>query len=252
MTTIYNPKTLLRLYDASGTYLSTAVVLNDGNVLEIKNSDGKNKGQYSCTEAWQEIRPDSTLKVDDKNASKIAPIRHKDNHGFIDQYGSRWTQWLLKMMYEGTPHLLEKEEVVTAYNNLTNLLARHSAHIQSFTSRYVGCFKYYDNNLAYIKYSWSGLPVYWKGAPPAGNVEIMKELTDAYNVLYGLVGKDVRAYMNKQSDIAQAKSDLKYFNKKSYMTGYRVRRLREEADNLQKKLDDFNKKIEECKKIINS
>jgi peptidoglycan hydrolase CwlO-like protein len=94
--------------------------------------------------------------------------------------------------------------------------------------------------------------VYWKGAPPVGNVEIMKELTDAYNVLYGLVGKDVRTYMKKQSDIAQAKSDLKYYNKKSYMTDYRVRRLREEADKLQKKLDDFNKKIEECKKVINS
>jgi hypothetical protein len=107
MTTTYNPKTLLRLYDASGTYLSTAVVLNDGNVLEVKNSDGKNKGQYSCTEAWQETRPDSTLKVDDKNASKIAPIRHKDKLGFIDQdtsvnpkrhmYGNRVFIFNLKM-----------------------------------------------------------------------------------------------------------------------------------------------------------
>ena len=251
MTTIYNPKTLLRLYDASGTYLSTAVVLNDGNVLEIKNSDGKNKGQYSCTEAWQEIRPDSELRVDNKNASNVAPIRHKDKFGFVDQYGSRWTQWLLKMMYEGTRHLLEKEEVVTAYNNLTNLLQRNSAHLQ-YIGNYTGHFKYYEYNLKCDTYGWCGLHVYWKGAPPVGNVEIMKELTDAYKTLYGLIGKDVRTYMKKQYDISRAKSDLKYFNNKSYMTSYRVRRLREEADNLQRKLDGINKQIEECKKIINS
>ncbi len=250
--TTYNPKTLLRLYDASGTYLSTAVVLNDGNVLEVKNSDGKNKGQYSCTESWQETRPDSALRVDDKNASSIAPIRYKDKYGFIDQYGSRWTQWLLKMMYEGTPHLLEREDVRNAYNNLTNLLARHSAHLQSHGRRYAGPTKYYADNLTCDTYGWCGLHVYWKGAPPVGNVEIMKELTDAYKTLYGLIGNEVRTYMKKQSDIALAKSNLKYYNKQSYMTDYRVRRLREEADKLQQKWNEFNKKIEEMKKIINS
>lgn len=250
--TTYNPKTLLRLYDASGTYLSTAVVLNDGCLLEVKNSDGKEKGQYASAESWKETRPDSTLKVDDKNASSIAPIRHKDKLGFIDQYGRRWTQWLLKIMYEGTPHLLEKEEVVLAYNNLTNLLARHSAHLQSHGRNYVGPTKYYEGNLRYDTYSWCGMNMYWKGAPPVGNVEIMKELTDAYKVLYDLVGKDVRTYMKKQSDIAQAKSNLKYYEKKSYMTSYRVRRLREETVKLQNQWNEFNKKIEELKKIISS
>jgi hypothetical protein len=84
--------------------------------------------------------------------------------------------------------------------------------------------------------------VYWKGAPPVGGAEIMKELIDAYKTLYDLIGKDVRTYMKKKSDIAQATSDLKYYNKKSYMTSYRVRRLREEADKLQQKWNEFNKK----------
>ena len=248
MTTTYNPKTLLRLYDASGTYLSTAVVLNDGNILEVKNSDGKEKGQYSCTEAWQEIRPDSTLKVDDKNASKIAPIRYTDKFGFTDHYGSRWTQWLLKMMYEGTPHLLEQEDVVNAYNNLTNLLARHSAHLHPYSD----VNKYYADNLTYNTYSWCGLPVYWKGAPPVGSAEIYKNLTDAYKVLYDLVGKDVRTYMKKQSDIARAKSDLKHYAKLKYMSEYRIRRLQKDLENQQNKLNEINKRIEESTKIMNS
>lgn len=253
MTTIYNPKTLLRLYDASGTYLSTAVVLNNGDVLEVKNSDGKEKGQYASAESWQETRPDSKLNIDDTNASKIAPIRHKDKFGFVDQYGSRWTQWLLNMMYEGTPHLLEKEEVVTAYNNLTNLLARHSAHICPYTYSKSGRhLKYYEYNLVCDSTAWCGLPVYWKGAPPVGDVEIMKGLIDAYKVLYNLVGKDVRAYMKKMSDIAQATSDLKYYNKLSYKTGYRIRRIQRDLECFQTKMIEFNKKIEELKKIINS
>lgn len=252
MTTTYNPKTLLRLYDASGTYLSTAVVLNDGNILEVKNSDGKNKGQYASAESWQTTRPDSTLKVDDSTASKVAPIRHKDKFGFIDQYGSRWTQWLLSIMYEGTPHLLEREDVRNAYNNLTNLLARHSAHLQYYARTFNGHFKYYEYNLTSGAYSWGGLPVYWKGAPPVGSDEIYKTLTDSYKVLYDLIGKDVRAYMKKKTDIEQARSDLKFYNKKAYMTGYRIGRLQHDLEQQQSKLNQINKRMEELKKIINS
>lgn len=251
--TTYAPKTLLRLYKTDNTYVCTAVVLNTGQVYEVKNSDGVAKKTYDSYESWKAERgADMEVRADETKSSGSIPGK-PDANGFIDHCGYGYTQWLLTIMYEGTPHLLEKEEVVTAYNNLTNLLARHSAHICPYTYSKSGRhLKYYEYNLVCDSTAWCGLPVYWKGAPPVGDVEIMKGLIDAYKVLYNLVGKDVRAYMKKMSDIAQATSDLKYYNKLSYKTGYRIRRIQRDLECFQTKMIEFNKKIEELKKIINS
>lgn len=67
----YNPGTIFRCYPTVESKHYTAVLLKNGNVLEVKNPDSWDKTTFDSLEAWLASRPNGTLKIDDSKSFGI-------------------------------------------------------------------------------------------------------------------------------------------------------------------------------------
>lgn len=221
--TTYAPKTLLRLYKTDNTYVCTAVVLNTGQVYEVKNHDGVPKKTYDSHESWKAERgADMEVRADETKSS--GSITGKpDANGFIDHCGYAFTQWLLTIMREGTPHLLKNEAVRDAFNNLTATAHKYREVLVPHRNTYSGRHKYYIHHFGSSYSVFGGFPVYVFGRPVQEvNLEDVK---NAYLAFMNLVRTDMVAYVKKKSEQIQAASDLKYTEKMVWKCQCRIRRL---------------------------
>lgn len=245
--TTYAPKTLLRLYDED-THICTAVVLKTGEVLEVKNYDGAPKKTYESFESWKAERgAELQVRADTTNASGSVTGK-PDANGFIDHCGYAFTQWLLKMMNEGTPHLLKNEAVRDAFNNLTATVHKYSDVLTPNRSHYTGFYKYYIDNMQ-VYTLFGGFPVHVSARPmPADYGE--EAIKTAYKALFVLIGPDVKAYVKKKSDQIQAASDLKHYQKMAAKFTYRSKRLARELHENDMKLVDIAKRMKMLEEIL--
>jgi len=245
--TTYAPRTLLRLYDED-THVCTAVVLKTGEVLEVKNYDGAPKKTYESFESWKAARGDNfQVRADTTNASGSVTGK-PDANGFIDHCGYAYTQWLLKMMNEGTPHHLKNEAVRDAFNNLTATVHKYRDILKPNRTYYSGYYKYYKYNISSVGV-FGGFPVYVSGRPmPADNCE--EAINTAYTAFLDLVKTDVKAYVNKKADQIQAAHDLKHHQKLFAKIECRSSKLRRELHMNDLKLVDIVKKIKTFEEIL--
>ncbi len=249
--TTYAPKTLLRLYKTDNTYVCTAVVLNTGQVYEVKNNDGAEKKTYDSHESWKaergadmEVRADAT-----KSSGSITG--KPDANGFIDHCGYEYTQWLLFIMKEGAPHLLKNEAVRDAFNNLTATVNKYREVLTPNGSDYTRRWKYYECNIGSLYSVFGGFPVHVSARPfPAEYGE--KEIKTAHIDLIGLIGPDVKAYLKKKNAQINAACDLKYNQKKILKFQYKASKLAKELKSVEWVLQDLKEKKAKLEEIIKS
>lgn len=247
--TTYAPKTLLRLYKTDNTYVCTAVVLNTGQVYEVKNHDGAEKKTYDSHESWKAERgADMEVRADETKSS--GSIRGKpDANGFIDHCGYAYTQWLLNIMREGTPHHLKNEAVRDAFNNLTETVNKYRDILRPDRSYYSGYHKYYIYNIGPAYGVFGGFPVHVSARPvPAEYGE--EAIRTAYKGLIDLIGPDVKAYLKKKNEQIQAARDLKYNAKMIIKFDGRSRKLKWELRQIDFVMEDLLKKKAKLQEIL--
>jgi hypothetical protein len=140
----YPKGTLLRSYNTDdNTKHYTAVIINDGKVLEIKNINDNKRTTFNSVEEWCQTRNISqeSLQVDE---SKIQPYNQEKqtdnadgiyvrNNGYLMYYNKgkcqpcwcEWNNWCYNTIVKYAPDLLDNNELKGLYNNMINTSTKY-------------------------------------------------------------------------------------------------------------------------------
>jgi hypothetical protein len=131
--------TTYRLYTADRSAHWTAVSLRGGGLLETQT-----KQKFESFEAWRSARPEGVHLEETKRHSQavIKPTIGSDTHGFRYQHinipGDKvystqmsWMNWCYELMAEGAPHLLSRDDIRSAFNELVDFLCEKKVSMGS-------------------------------------------------------------------------------------------------------------------------
>lgn len=173
----------------------------------------------SDTPAATEAKP-----VKSKRATGSKKSKDKYN-GFVvppsTRATSRYARHIYDLMKEGTPELLEREDVKKAYNDFVACLDSYTGRIESW-----GTTKYYRYTSG-IKPDSNGYSVF--GSQPIrfvneynawNNPDLKKQMQDdsvvikaKYAALYELIKRDLVHYMERKNHEITSRKTLEYYHK---------------------------------------
>lgn len=239
----YPVGTMFRYYNADKSAHHTVVMLKDGSVLETKNPNGVryDASKFSSLSAYEETRGFSrdSCETDTKKANGIiiGSDTHRFNYPRIRQDHTQWAQWLYSILAEGTPHLLQNEELRNAYNEFVAACEEGKKDLRSnmwHSRRYYYSPKYLKDT-EWNNYSgsrkWEGLCLrFWneeynyRSSPytQAQYNEIRGKLLAAYKKIYAIVEKDVTAFLTKMNNKAELQAKIA---RNKYLEGVVKRRI---------------------------
>jgi hypothetical protein len=233
--------TLFRSYNADRTAHSTAVLLKDGTMQELKNADGSEKKIYPSYEAWASEKGAAAVEIDTSKAT--GTLLTTDARGFnvdltIDYNGaSPWFQWLFRMMAEIAPHLLANHTVKDAFNALVAVCAKHKGFGMRVSSH--NKIHYYDPaGLSYnpekpASFGW--FQEDWLGDKYMAE---KAEIGAIYKVFYELVAADLHPTMQKKHELINVKHMIKWRNIHIRRYESRIRVLRTRQQKLKSRFGD--------------
>jgi hypothetical protein len=203
---------IYRIYSADGTSHSSAVCIDStcGSILEVKNPNNPNKKtKYNTLEDWRLSHgPDAVVTADDFSS--------KDFEGFNAPESTKWTKWCLEMIGRGARHLLQNDEVKTAFNNHVALCTKY-AKLVGYSGYY--CTKDDADYWNPARLAWSSTKTDWNGKVIKdewmstsmeffSNVMckndtnmtdgVRNELLTSYKTLYDLISPHVLPYLKKK------------------------------------------------------
>lgn len=156
--TKFNPNTILRYYPLDGSAHYTAIVLNDnGNLIEVKRGEVKEKHEYDDIESWLESIPDQPTisnliinqkmqsepscdekehkkedsKQKSKKVKKDAPLKISITPQCHDIPAIAWCIHVYRIIKEANPKLLKQTDVIEAFNEWMNILIENQKHVHS-------------------------------------------------------------------------------------------------------------------------
>jgi len=230
----YNPGTMFRIYAADNSKHYTAVLLKDGQVLEVKNPDTGKKETFPSLTMWRASHgaTEEDVKVD---ASKSSGVVIGSDTGGINyptekHYAYKWVQWCYSIVKEAAPQLLNSEEFKAAYNNMVEFCTKHKQELTDWRSYSSSMNRYSPNNIliaAKNQYygEMCGFPgrfqyQYYSHSPYSGvghkrytatdYTEAGNELGAAYVAIVNIIKPEIEGYMTKKHKIAQTKNDISY------------------------------------------
>jgi hypothetical protein len=123
----YSANTLFRLKAQDNSKHYTAILLKNGKIYEVKNSDTHTRGTtYNSLEDWKNSKePSLTLSVDTSKSRPTFTI--PENKGFnypntTDLHTTyNWIQWCYSIVCEAAPHLLDNDDFRMAYNEMVDI-----------------------------------------------------------------------------------------------------------------------------------
>lgn len=264
------PGTLYRIYkdgtDSGPHY--TAVPIKDGRFYEVKNPDTRTKTTFDSLAAWCEARGSTTdaVRVTTKEAYKtieqITAFETVDRGGFNVPCHKKNTgqlfQYYYNMIVAAAPHLLDKEEVKTAYNNLVGVCGKYIKHINDNLYR-----EYTSNDMYYIEPTkhnvWGGFPMYFTHEPhtysyrqsyvkPRLDYDAARaEILPAYKVLFDLIAPTINEYKAKMRVRKDAIQTIKRYTKsiqKAELARTRV------YNHYERNIKEYRVELEKAKKIL--
>jgi len=111
---------------------------------------------------------------------------------------TKWASYVFNMIKEAAPHLLEREDVKTAYNHFVDTLIQNSTNFR--TTCPTGYEKYYST---YIKIKdYHSIPMYLdyryniQGVNESQRMKEKEAIFNSYIPLYELIKRDVIPYMD--------------------------------------------------------
>ena len=230
--TTYAPGTLFRIFTADNSKHYTALLLKDGQVLELKNPDTSKKETFPSLIMWRASHgaTEDDVKVDASKGSGV--VIGSDTNGF--NYPAtfsrvyRWVQWCYSIVKEAAPQLLKSEEFKLAYNNMVELCSKHIGELTIWCNYSPGINRYNPDNILISpkgKYrsEMSGFPgsfqyQYYSLIPYSGPgykrytstdyAEASAEIGAGYVAIVNIIKPEIETYMSKKHKIIQTEKDI--------------------------------------------
>lgn len=227
----YFPGSLLRAYvhsdDTSKHY--TAVVLKNGNVLEVKNiNNDKKQTKFESVEDWCQIRniPINSLQIDMQNIYKpeigeslgfnVPRSKHRSYH---------WPQFCYRIILNFAPYLLHDSELKELYNEMVSLCDKYIDSLYEFVTIETITT---DDDLRYAKF----IP-----NPGFEESRVTQSLIKCCDQINAIIIPHVAKMLLLSHSIQSVKHEIKYYST-----------IIEENQIKIKKLLEQNKKIQENKR----
>lgn len=238
MSSEYAPGTLFRICSNINRY--TAVLLKDGQLLEVKNTYAIRKETFPSVTSWCTTRgvAENEVKIDTSKGSGI--VVGSNTHGFNYPTGYYsayyWIKWLYSMIAEAAPQLFQSEELKLAYNEMVELCTKYKQDLWHW--RYD---RYHPFNLktSYANDKWYNYPGYFYyenmyiTAGRETNLNRLNlarsEIIPVYKRIYAIVYPVLSDYMNKRYNVHKIKKMISNSNTN-------INRLQKKADKLRNSL----------------
>ncbi len=230
----YNPGTMFRIYSADNSKHYTAVLLKDGQVLEVKNPDTGKKETFPSLTMWRASHSatEEDVKVDASKSSGV--VIGSDTSGFnypTEKYSAyKWIQWCYSIVKEAAPQLLKSEEFKATYNKMVELCTKYKQELSDWRRYNTGVDRYKpDNILVATKNQYrgemSGFPgrfqyQHYSYSPYSGPghkrytatdyTEAGNELAATYVAIINIIKPEIESYMTKKYNIAKTENDIRY------------------------------------------
>lgn len=257
----YNPGTMFRIYSADNSKHYTAVILKDGQVLEVKNPDTGKKETFPSLTMWRASHSatEEDIKVDASKSSGVVIGSDTSDFNYPTEkhYAYKWVQWCYSIVKEAAQQLLKSEEFKLAYNNMVELCTKHKQELTDYRNysssmnryslnniliatknQYCGEMSGFPGRFQYQIYSYSPYSgVGHKRYTARDYTQAGDELGAAYVAIVNIIKPEIETYMTKQHKIAQTKNDISYRQAA-------IKRYEKKLSNLQNQINWYKSYIE--------
>jgi hypothetical protein len=269
-TQTYAPGTLFRIYPKGESLTSpytadnskhyTALLLKDGQVLELKNPDSNKKETFPSFTMWRASHgaTEDEVKVDASKGSGVVIGSDTNGFNYPPAFGRvyRWVQWCYSIVKEASPQLLKSEEFKLAYNNMVELCNKHIGELTDWRN-YTGMNRYNTDNIlicpkGQYRGEMCGFPgqfqyQYYSHSPYSGPgykrytttdyAEASAEIGAGYVAIVNIIKPEIESYMTKKYNIHKTQKNI------SQLKAH-IKRLEKKAAALQMSIDWAKKRIE--------
>lgn len=236
--------TTYRLYTEDRSDHWTAVSLITGGLIEIQT-----KQNFESLEAWRSARPEGVYLEETKRHSQVVRKLQigSDTHGFRYQHinipGDKtystqmsWMNWCYELMAEGTPHLLSRDDVRSAFNELADFLCEKKVSMGSM---------YYKETYSVNRYNSDSLSCYQMLSQPWSiTTEVREKAEKLINHLLDLIKADLIAFMKPKQKLAQLIYDRSKCKLAINKFSKRIVRFEKKAADAREAYDTSVKKME--------
>jgi hypothetical protein len=241
----YAPGTLFRIYSNNNSKHYTAVLLKDGQVLEIKNPDTGKRETFPGLSMWRASHGAAEDEVHIDSSKGVGVVMDSDTNGYnylTEKHPAyKWIQWCYSIIKEVAPQLLSSEEFRAAYNNMAEICTKHKQELTDWRSYSSGVNRYNPDNVLLVaknqyRGEMNGFPgrfqyQYYSYSPYTGPGhkryskddydKASTEISAAYVAVVNLIKPQIEDYMSKkhkmfvaQNKISQSKAAVKRYLKK--------------------------------------
>ena len=257
----YNPGTMFRIYSADNSKHYTAVLLKDGQVLEVKNPDTGKKETFPSLTMWRASHSaaEEDVKVDASKSSGV--VIGSDTNGFnypTEKHNAyKWIQWCYSIVKKAAPQLLKSEEFKAAYNNMVEVCTKYKQELTDWRNYGSGINRYSPSNIRVAtknqyRGEMSGFPgsfqyQYYSNSPYSGPGykryskedydKASNEIGAAYVTIVNIIKPEIENYMDKKYKIALTEKNIR--DKRSA-----IKRYEKKLSKLQNEINWYKSYIE--------
>jgi hypothetical protein len=262
----YPKGTLLRSFVTDdNTKHYTAVVYNDGKVLEIKNIEGdKKRTTFNSVEEWCQIRnisqeslqvDESKSRTDVKQTTTINGFHVRRNSYYMvkidPQYYDAyiWTKWCYNSIVNYAPDLLENNELKELYNKMVEVCETYKDvyYLAISTTDYMK-FKYLgkQNTVYYNMYN--------KSYNVPRIIEAQNEIMKYYTQIETIIKPRMEKQLENDYQVSRYKQNIRKHESAIKKAQKRIedlpKKIEEEKESLERYIADKKKDIEVAKKSL--
>ncbi len=201
-------KTVVRIYNTDRSAHYSAVVLEDGSILEVKKPNAPFPAppptKYSSYAEWIAERRKEPYTAIDIDYGKAYGIMITDLHGFNyppaaprQPNNKAWLRWIFQLINEGAPQHLSNPEVRDAYNAIVKVVEEAADEFWVSLS-FRGSPYFAASDLIYdpaTNTKLAGLNAAFNiRADPVKAARLTYEFLAAYKTLITIAGSDIRTF----------------------------------------------------------
>ena len=173
-----------------------------------------------------------------------------------------WTKHIHLLLKELSPHLLEQEPVINAFNALITCLLKYREQFQTLkpspSSKYEICInvKYidvmYSTGYIYTQKELRGLPHRIRGVTQDQQQVISSDIYQHYSVLYELIKRDIVPAMERKAHAINMEKYIKYICKRITQYDEQIKKVKERCEKdiqiIQNHIVDLSARMKEFEK----
>ncbi len=262
----YPKGTLLRSYNPSdNTKHYTAVVYNDGKVLEIKNIEGdKKRTTFNSVEEWCQTRnilqeflqiDESKSRTDVKQTTTINGFYVRRNGYYMVNVDPRyydayiWTKWCYNSIINYAPDLLDNNELKELYNKMVEACETYKdVYYLAISTKDYMKFKHLNSQ---GKYYYN---MYNKSYNVPRIIEAQNEIMKYYSQIINIIKPRIEKQLENDYQVSRYKQNIRKYESTIKKAQKRIedlpKKIEEEKQSLERYIADKKKDIEVAKKFL--